>query len=203
MHFSKIAIVLAPLIGLSAARPPHRPSPSGSIPPLPSFSPFPSVSPPPLPSVTLPPPGQSGFPGGPFEKREEDFQLHHHHRPHPSGRPRPSGRPHPSGRPQPSSSSLPPPQLDLAFQVEILRSAMAVSITTDLTHLADLILLVALNQAALVCLHHLWDLSFPADLTHLAGLTHRGRLCHRLCPRACLIPNPVERLLFDLYSSIW
>lgn len=80
------------------------------------------------------------------------------------------------------------------------------------SNLADHILLDALNQAALVYLHRLWDPSFLVDLSrsvmrssnttdltlaHLADPTHLGRLFHQLCPRVFLIPSLVARLLFD------
>ncbi|RAO67632.1 uncharacterized protein BHQ10_003644 [Talaromyces amestolkiae] len=152
MHFFKIAFVLAPLIGLSAARPPHRPSPSGRITPLPSFSPFPSVSPPPIPSVTLPVPAESGFPG--------------------------LIRP---ANPIPRDVLIPLDALNRAAQAFL-----------GLQFHLDPILLVALNQAALVYLHHLSGPSFLVDLlrsvmrsftitdlTHLADLGHLGCLFHR------------------------
>jgi hypothetical protein len=72
---------------------------------------------------------------------------------------------------------------DPSFLVDLSRSVMRSSNTTDLTHLADLI--------------HLADPTHLASLTHLAGRTRLGRLFHRLCPPVFLIPSLMARLLFD------
>lgn len=105
-----------------------------------------------------------------------------------------------------------PAPRDILIPLDVLGLAAQACLLPQ-SRLADHILLDALNQAALVYLHRLWDPSFivgllrsvmrssiTTDLTHLAGLTHLGHLCHRLCPQASLIPSLVERLQFNPLS---
>ncbi|GAM35158.1 hypothetical protein TCE0_017f03267 [Talaromyces pinophilus] len=163
MHFSKIAIVLAPLIGLAAARPPHHLSPSGSSIPLPSFSPFPSASP------VDHSRSERTTPNCTITDLIHLADL----------TPRDTLIPLDALGLAAQACLLPQSHLadhilldalnqaalvylhrlwDPSFLVDLSRSVMRSSNTTDLTHLADLI--------------HLADPTHLASLTHLAGRTH-------------------------------